>query len=317
MNQFRRALRWFFTIIGVLFGLATAAAAFFARNMISPPRQRLWVSPADIGLDYEEVEFPAYDGVRLSGWFIPAVGAADAPLATIVLVHGWQWNRLGYAGEDLMANVMGGTAVEFLRFAYSLQKAGYNVLTFDLRNHGQSASSRPVTFGQAESKDLLGALNYLNGRDDVDNNRIGVIGFSMGATTVLYALPQTSAIRAAVAVQPVTPGKFARQLTTSLFGAPGNVIRILAELIYQIFGGPRLSGLLPAFVVSGAGSTPVLFVQGKGDPWGSVEDVSQMAQMTPCAQQLLIVSSQDRFEGYQYIIDNPKVVTAFFKQHLA
>ena len=36
----------------------------------------------------------------------------------------------------------------------------------------------------------LAQLPYLLGRTDVDKAGIGVIGFSMGANTILYALPQ-------------------------------------------------------------------------------------------------------------------------------
>ncbi len=32
---------------------------------------------ADDGLDYEDVTFPARDGVPLEGWFIPAPGRAS------------------------------------------------------------------------------------------------------------------------------------------------------------------------------------------------------------------------------------------------
>ena len=62
---------------------------------------------------------------------------------------------------------------------------------FDLRNHGESAAHPPVTFGQSEADDLLGALAYLSARPDVDPARLAAIGFSMGANAILYALPQT------------------------------------------------------------------------------------------------------------------------------
>jgi cephalosporin-C deacetylase-like acetyl esterase len=56
--------------------------------------QRLPITdtPASVGLAYEDVSFPATDGVRLRGWFVPA-GRQPAP--TIVWVHGWMWNRAG------------------------------------------------------------------------------------------------------------------------------------------------------------------------------------------------------------------------------
>ncbi len=316
MRQFRRAMRWFFALLGFGFGIILAIAAYFARTMVAPARQFLWATPADVGLDYEDVQFPAVDGVRLSGWFIPAMTTLSEPRPTIVILHGWTWNRLGYAGDDLMANVVGGSSVDFLRLAHALHQDNYHVLTFDMRNHGQSAASHPVTFGQGEAKDLLGALSYLNGRSDIDPKRIGVIGFSMGATTMLYALPQTFAIKAAIAVQPVIPASFSQRLTTNLLGPIGQIVRPMAELIYQLCGGPRLSGISPSFVTSGAGDTPVLFIQGKGDPWGSPEAVVQLAKTMPHPQEILTIDTENRHEGYNYLIDNPHIATAFFDQYL-
>ncbi len=316
MITFRRSLRVFFGLAGFLLGLTLAATAYLARMMIAPKRQALWATPEDIGLEFEDVQFPARDGLRVSGWFIPANKDSSASKPTVVLVHSWQWNRLGYAAEGLFANVSGSIHIDMLNLANAMHGEGYNVLTFDLRNHGQSAAAHPVTFGQSEAKDLLGALSYLETREDVNHDRIGVIGFSIGANAALFAMPQTNKIKAIVAVQPTTPSVFSRRLTSDLLGIFGPPIRYLVEIVYRLFGGPRIEGIIPAFAARSAGDTPVLFVQGSNDNWGSSEDVTQMAEMTPRAQELLFVGTTHRFEGYQYIIDNPGPACAFFKQHL-
>ncbi len=316
MLTFRRALRLFFGLAGFLLGATVAAAAFLARMMIAPARQGMWATPADIGLKFEDVQVPARDGVRLSGWFIPAEDDAASYGATVVLIHGWRWNRLGYRAEDMFANVTGSTEVDLLPLMLAFHNDGYHVLTFDLRNHGQSAAARPVTFGQSEAKDLLGALAYLDGRDDVNEQNIGVVGFSIGANAGLFALPQTNQIKALVAVQPMTPSLFSRRMASDFLGVFGSLVEGIAEIIYRLFGGPRMVGIVPAFAAGGAGDTPVLFLQGTGDSWGSTEDVSSMAEVTPRAQELLFVSSTHRFGGYQYLANNPGVACAFFEQYL-
>ena len=318
MSPFRRSLRWVFTIAGFVLGLATAVAALVARMMIAPARQKLWATPTDVGLDYETVQFPAKDGFRVSGWFVPA-GSADpqARRPVVMIVHGWHWNRLGYAADDLVANLTGSKQVNLLRLMKSLHDDGYHVLSFDLRNHGQSAAARPVTFGQSEAKDLLGAVAYLHGRDDVDGAQLGVVGFSMGANAALFALPQTEDIHALIAVQPATPNVFSGRMTANLFGVFGGFVTVVSGFFYRLFGGPPLSSVLPAFAASGAGDTPVLFIQGTGDPWGSVEDVSVIAEQTPCAPQLLFVNTQNRFDGYGYILNHPEIAGRFFAEHLS
>jgi len=88
MHSFRRAIRLFLLIVGALAGMVTVVAAYMVKMLIRPPRQRLWASPADLGMPFEDVHFPARDGLRLSGWFIPAKLSEDQqPKATLLLIH--------------------------------------------------------------------------------------------------------------------------------------------------------------------------------------------------------------------------------------
>lgn len=315
MRLFRRVLRLFFFLLGLTAGLVTAVAAYFAQRLIKPARQRLWATPGDLGLAYEDVQFPARDGIRLSGWFIPAAEAARDG-ATVVLVHGWPWNRLGTLADDVFSGLEGSRPVDLLRLAYKLHQAGYHVLMFDLRNHGESAAAPPVTFGWQEANDLLGALAYLNGRAEVNKDRIGAVGFSMGANTVLYTLPQTEQIKAAVVVQPTSAGVFAERYGADLLGPLSLATIPLTQAMYQAAGGLSFAALQPAFPAAGAGQTPVLYIQGEGDRWGSMADVAQMAEKTPQASGPVFVEGTHRFDGYQYPIDHPELVTNFLAENL-
>jgi uncharacterized protein len=314
MNLFRRAIRLFLVVVVAIVGFAAATALYFWRYMVRPPRQPLWANPGDAGLSYEDVEFPARDGLRLSGWFVPAV---TSPSATIILMHGWPWNRLGEAADSLFANISGALPVDLLRFAHSLHGAGYNVLMFDLRNHGQSADGAAVTFGLQESNDLLGALDFLAQREDVDHDRLGLVGFSMGANAILYALPHTDAVRAAVVVQPTTPRVFSARYAADLLGPLGAPVLALARTLYSQVTHIALDAIEPVIAAAGAGDTPVLFIQGTGDQWGSVSNVAHMASQTPNAVSPLFVESNHRYDGYRHVVDNPHIVVDFFQPYLA
>jgi len=88
--------------------------------------------------------------------------------ATIVLSHGY-----------------GGTQDELLPVVDFLARAGFSVLTYDLRGCGRSSGSG--TFGALETEDLISAIDFLVARPDVDSSRVGALGFSMGAATTVMA----------------------------------------------------------------------------------------------------------------------------------
>lgn len=317
MSLFRRALRIFLLVSGVIAGMIAVITAFFSRLLISPPRQRIWMTPASLGLPFEEVHFPARDGLRLSGWFIPRKRANQRGAdTTIILVHGWPWNRLGLATGNVLNDIPGSVSIELIHLSHALHTAGYNIFMYDMRNHGESASAGPVTFGLSEANDLLGAVDYLNGRDDIDNGRLGVIGFSSGANALLYALPHTDQLKAAVAVQPTSPYVFATRYANWLIGPLAKPVLFLVGIIYQFVSGMKLQAIEPIFAAAGSGKTPVLFVQGIGDPWGSVENVAEMARAATLSIDPLFVESNGRFGGYQYVVDHPEVVASFFRVHI-
>lgn len=135
------------------------------------------ITPEDIGLAYEDVRFATADGLTLHGWFIPPVDGPD-PAPAIILTHGDGANRLNLL--QFQADV--------------LARHGYAVLVYDLR--GRGASEGAPGYGWREGADVLGALAYLQGRDDVDADRIGAYGFSLGAEATLRAAVAAEDIRA-------------------------------------------------------------------------------------------------------------------------
>ena len=75
------------------------------------------LTPADLGMPFEEVAVPTTDGLTLPGWFIPADGGRLGP--GVALVHGWE------SARDRLLPM-----VQFLR------AAGFHCLAVDVRGHG-------------------------------------------------------------------------------------------------------------------------------------------------------------------------------------
>jgi len=304
--------------MAVLGLLVLAGVGFSVRSMVRPGRILPWTDPKEaLGLDYEDIVFPAQDGTSLSGWFIPVSSGNGELRPTVVMVHGWCWNRLGTRMRNPLIDFPAGKAVELAPMAESLHSEGYHVLMFDLRNFGKSARCGVYTGGWLESRDLLGALDYLAARPDVDPDRIGVMGFSVGGNILLFALPHTHKVRAGIAIQPARVSVFSENFSRKDMKGIGWFMTPLVNLVYRVFGGPDLNDVDPALAVAGAGPVPVLFMQGTGDRWGTVEDVERMAAATPGGLPLLVIGTEHRFDGYNYAVQNPEISLDFFREHLA
>jgi pimeloyl-ACP methyl ester carboxylesterase len=129
-------------------------------------------TPAQFGLEYEEVHFPSRDGLNLFGYFLKGT----RPEA-IILAHG-----------------MGGGGVTLSMHGNALQKAGYNVLMLDLRGHARSEGN--TIDGVQEINDILGAVDYLHTRPEIAADKLGALGISLGARVALHAALKTESLRA-------------------------------------------------------------------------------------------------------------------------
>jgi pimeloyl-ACP methyl ester carboxylesterase len=137
------------------------------------------IAPADLGLAYEDVALTAVDGVTLFGWCIPSHNKA-----AVILLHGYGANRAEMVGR-----------------AGLLADHGYGVLLYDQRASGESEGEFR-SFGWADVDDVPVALEFLVGREGVDPERVGALGFSQGGQIALRAAAESDRFRAVVAEEP-------------------------------------------------------------------------------------------------------------------
>jgi pimeloyl-ACP methyl ester carboxylesterase len=162
--------------LGVLLVAYIAACAFFADRISRAEHKPITTTPAAYGLQYESVSFAsAVDSIPLEGWYIDSPGGP-----TVMVMHGKDSARDNYISMEV---------------SRALVQHGYSVFLFDFRGSGASGGDR-VSLGQWETRDVAGALEYLKTRG-VD--RVGAIGYSMGAATELLAAPNHPEMQAIVA----------------------------------------------------------------------------------------------------------------------
>ena len=177
----KRILKWFFLLVlaGVAFFFLVYVPYFLA-TVISVRKYHYHdkddgKTPATFNVAYRDIEFPATDGLKLKGWYVPA----DHPKGAVVFVHGL--NR---------------TRVEMLREAMFIHQLGYDGLLFDERHAGAS-EGKLTTLGYYERYDVEGAVAEASKLDPPARPMI-VWGVSMGAAAALMAAKETPGIDAVI-----------------------------------------------------------------------------------------------------------------------
>src|SRR5215207_2031519 len=242
----RRLLKLALTIVaGLVLAYYLVIPTVIALVLIHYRQPICCVTPADRGLTtYEDVRLTTTDGLTLVGWYVPSrTGAA------IITLHGSGGNRTGT-----------------LEHAAMLARHGYGILLLDLRGHGNSGGQ--VALGWDANLDIDAALAYLCTRLDVDPQRIGVLGLSMGGEVAIQAAAHTKWIKAVV-----SDGAGARSLGDRLSG-PINPLAVPAmwtstnamALFTGLTPPPPLTELIPRIA-----PRPLLIISAGHGMGGEVE----------------------------------------------
>jgi len=285
----------------------------FAQLTLNPKRQPVVHSPSDYGLAYEDIEFNSLDGLSLKGWFIPG------DLRKVLLVtHPLFCNRHGFLVKNKSPFMATKTDIDLLLAMKALNNAGYSILTFDFRNHGASAGGQ-TGVGITEYKDVLGAMEYLQQRQDLNRAALGLVGFCMGANSMIVALSRDSRqftqARCLIAVQPISMSVFVRSYITSNFSPLGLIILPMINLIRRWLGGFSFVEMSPKKYAKDI-SIPTLYAQGKVDPWTNLADIQGFYDSTVAPKDLWWLETKSRPAAYQYVAENPQRMLEFLKSYM-
>ena len=154
--------------------------SWFLSSQILSPKSSLALSKekmkTDWGTSYEAmmsllpkpVDFTidSFDGVPLKGKYF---ASEVTPKCVIIAPHGWT-----------------GTWAEMLKYVPALADCVYDLVLYDHRAHGDSGKVYP-TGGINEAKDLLAVTEWVQKTKGFENSKIGWLGSSWGASTVLKA----------------------------------------------------------------------------------------------------------------------------------
>ncbi len=131
------------------------------------------------------------NGCRLDAdLHLPDDGGAGAPYPAIVACSGYQGQKV----------------IHPERFARTLTPLGYAVLAFDYRGFGLSEGERGRLAPQDWAEDIRAAVDRLTVVDQVDANRLGLIGWGLGGGVVVAEASEDPRVRAVAALNCISDG---------------------------------------------------------------------------------------------------------------
>ncbi len=180
---------------------------------------------------FEEMFIPTPDGRVLHAWWMPPSGVEPGTRAPAVLhCHG----NMGDVEDHAPTSDY-------------LPAHGVGVLLFDYRGFGKSTPERMLTRRELLI-DARAALAALRRRSDVDPDRIGVFGYSLGGKFALQLAAEDPGIRCVVSVATFS----------SWPGIAGDVVPVIGPWLIK-------PGLDAEVNVLAMGSRPVLLIHGQQD----------------------------------------------------
>jgi dipeptidyl aminopeptidase/acylaminoacyl peptidase len=232
--------------IGLTLCIGVAAKSFWNEraDYVRTPPAVISRHPERAGIEgLHEISFPGGAGARVAGWY-----AASRNRAAVILVHGTGADRSSLLFETGF-----------------LSRAGFGVLAIDLP--GQGASEGRTRWGVPERLAITAAVDWLRARSDVDPERIGGFGLSMGAYVLTQAAVLDPRLRAVALVSSPSEVVEHNWLATAKWGLltqvpcyvalraygqsldmpPKNVIGAISPRAVLIIGGV-LDPLVPAFM---------------------------------------------------------------------
>lgn len=253
------------------------------------------------GLMFEEVRFPSDDGVDVAGWLVPgAPGRPGSSRAVVVYVHG-----------------LGGARWMSLGLMPALHGARLDVLAIDMRGHGATATGghTPGAAFVSGWRDVAGAFRYL--RKERGYERVGALGGSQGAGTVLQAAARAGGADAVIAQSGGVSLFALLRGMSALAWAPDWQISLICRIaLFRIGAADHATPHTgPIDVVQDVSPAPLLIIHGEDDDVVPVDQGRALFAKANEPKELWLVAGR----GHADLGETPgyaERVVGFFSTHL-
>lgn len=282
--------------------------------MIQPGKSPVFETPKKYNLNYEDVTFKTSDGVTLSGWLVK--GGTDK---VIVQSHfGVQCSRCGFTqeGKGMMKNVLWTSDIHFLEQAKYLVEAGYSVLMYDMRNHGNSEQTGWVSWGKDERKDVLAAVKFISEHEHYQNANIGLLSICMGQGASVFAfgmedeMKKIKNLKTMISVQPLTYDYFVKAM-----GLPNFLVKS-GNKYNKEHRNTDLTG--ESFLPYAKDiNIPTLVVQNSNDPMTNMDMVNSFYNNLQVEKDILWLDlEKKRGAAYAWLGKTPEPILGWFDKYM-
>lgn len=298
---------------------ATLSAVAQGYTSLPIDRAPILETPKDYGLQFEDIKYMTKDGIEIAAWFIPKEGSDKL----IICNHPATLNRYGFPGHKAPWSDFQNIEVKFGNVHKALHDAGYNVLAYDLRGHGDSAAARNNEWGQGfgdEHMDVIATFEYVKSRDNLKGMVIGLFNPCAGGNAAMYALNKypeyTKNVKAFVCAQPSSINIMSRVAVDGM--EMGEHFDFFASEIEKSIG-IKLEDMTPHKYVKNL-HIPTFIIQNKDDVWTIPDDVQTTFDLIPTEHKKLHwIENGDtrRFIGYNYCGEHPEQMIEWFDRYLS
>ncbi len=225
------------------------------------PDKEIISAPHYHQISHDDFFFFAKNGRRLHGYFLKAKRPA---MGTLVHCHGNKGNISQHFSELLF-----------------LCEAGYNLMMFDYQGFGESEGRpSPVAIVQ----DAIAALDYVKSRPDVDKNRIGLFGQSLGGAAASEAMAKDPTIRCLL-----LEGTFTTYREMAWETLLGKIFFLVTLFLIPPRG--------PLKFISHVAPRPVLIIHGDSDGRVPVKFAYRLYEKARDKKSLLIIKGFHHLQG--------------------
>ncbi len=289
--------------------------SILAKALLHPIRQPLVKSPKDYGMEYNELEFKSEDGLNLKGWYIPSTSNK-----LIIFTHPSPFTRYGFSTKHQPLFKISNIEVQLLRTVKHLHDAGYNVLSFDFRNHGESAPAHNgfTSIGMFEWQDVIGAVNYVQSQENLKDMELAFVSHCLGANSTIRAISERPEIfkdlKCLAVIQPISTDMLTKCTLKDMYPIFSGLYNGINKKAKQ-YTGMHFEDMAPTKYLKDI-HVPIFYAQVKSDPWTTPSDVQKFYDMTTSEKELFWIEGDlKRFDGYNYFGDHPEKLLSFLNKN--